>query len=202
MACLFTLAPIRLMYRRNYLLKLLGFVSLIAYLALALLLNLALAHVRDIPPDVLVDVDREALRRLIASRSASGDAVLASVRDRAGVLHRGDGRRTAVRRSVHRYAGLERRWNAASVKYRDAKEELIERLRYIRNDASDASDAMNEAARDLAVCRNGIEPMPEACWAAVLEAPVTRPPPAVPIQNRRLSEIPRELLPTPHRIPR
>lgn len=39
------------------------------------------------------------------------------------------------------------------------------------------------------------DPMPEAYWASVLSEPVTRTrTPGVPIQNRRLSEIPRHVL--------
>jgi hypothetical protein len=149
---LFGLAPIRLMYRRNFLLKILGFVSLIVYLALALLLNLALAHGRERPPDVLVDVDREALRRLIASPVALQEMqswLLFGIGLVFSIVAMADGLLFAD--PYIGYAGLESRWNAASVRYRDAKEELIERLRDIRNDAS---DAMNEAARDLAVRRS------------------------------------------------
>jgi hypothetical protein len=39
------------------------------------------------------------------------------------------------------------------------------------------------------------DPMPDAYWASVLAEPMTRTrPPGVPIQNRRLSEIPRHVL--------
>jgi hypothetical protein len=146
------LAPVRLMYRRNPILKLLGLVSLVAYLALALLINLALAHVREIPPDALVDVDREALRRLIASPFALQEMqswLLFGIGLVFSVVAMADG--LLFFDPYIGYAGLERRWNAASVKYRDAKEELIERLREIRDDAS---DAMNNAERDLAVRRS------------------------------------------------
>jgi hypothetical protein len=49
------------------------------------------------------------------------------------------------------YAGLERRWTEATHKFADARSELIERLRDIREDAT---EAMNEAARDLSVRRS------------------------------------------------
>jgi hypothetical protein len=149
---LFGLAPIRLMNRRNLVLKLLGFLSLVAYLALALLLNLALAHLREIPPDALVEVDTEALRRLIASPFALHEMqswLLFGIGLVFSVVAMADG--LLFFDPYIGYAGLERRWNAASVKYRDAKEELIERLRDIRNDAS---DAMNAAEKDLAVRRS------------------------------------------------
>src|SRR5580692_10555361 len=43
---------IRLINRRNYLLKLIGLVSFLAYLAFAVVLNLTLSHLREIPPAV------------------------------------------------------------------------------------------------------------------------------------------------------
>ena len=49
------------------------------------------------------------------------------------------------------YSGLERRWIEASRQFADARSELIERLRDIREDAT---EAMNEAARDLSVRRS------------------------------------------------
>ena len=48
-------------------------------------------------------------------------------------------------------SGLERRWIEASRQFADARSELIERLRDIREDAT---EAMNEAARDLSVRRS------------------------------------------------
>jgi len=146
------LAPIRLLNRRNVLLKAMGLLSLVAYLALAVLLNLALAHIREIPPDVLVDVDREALRRLIATPFALNEMqswLLFGIGLVFSIVAMADG--LLFFDPYIGYAGLERRWQAASARYRDAKEELIERLRDIRNDAS---DAMNGAERDLAVRRS------------------------------------------------
>lgn len=49
------------------------------------------------------------------------------------------------------YSGLERRWIEASRQFADARSELIERLRDIREDAT---ETMNEAARDLSVRRS------------------------------------------------
>ena len=49
------------------------------------------------------------------------------------------------------YAGLERRWIEATKQFATARSELIERLRDIREDAT---ETMNEAARDLSVRRS------------------------------------------------
>ncbi len=57
------------------------------------------------------------------------------------------------------YTGLERRWVAASKKFTDAKENLIESLRDIRDDAA---EAMNTAARDLTVRRSAFEDLLKA----------------------------------------
>lgn len=149
---LFGLAPIRLMYRRNVISKLLGFIALILYLGLAIGLNLALAHIREIPPDALIDVDREALRRLIETPFGLHDIqswLLFGIGLVFSIIAMADG--LLFFDPYIGYAGLERRWQLASARYRTAKEELIERLRDIRNDAS---DAMNGAERDLAIRRS------------------------------------------------
>jgi hypothetical protein len=49
------------------------------------------------------------------------------------------------------YAGLDRRWVEATQQFSDTRGELIERLRDIREDAT---EIMNEAARDLSVRRS------------------------------------------------
>ena len=61
---LFGLVPIRLINRRNVFLKFLGLVAFLAYLAFAVALNLTLAHLREIPPNIAGDVGHEVLLRL------------------------------------------------------------------------------------------------------------------------------------------
>lgn len=146
------LAPIRLMYRRNIIYKAMGFLSLLAYLTLAVVLNLALAHIREIPPDVLIDVDREALKRLLETPFALHEIqswLLFGIGLVFSIIAMADG--LLFFDPYIGYAGLERRWQSASARYRIAKEELIQQLRDIRNDAS---DAMNGAERDLAIRRS------------------------------------------------
>lgn len=149
---LFGLAPIRLMYRRNIIYKAMGLLSFFAYLALAVLLNLALAHIREIPPDALIDVDREALRRLKDATLALQEIqswLLFGIGLVFSIIAMADG--LLFFDPYIGYAGLERRWQSASARYRTAKEELVQLLRDIRNDAS---EAMNGAERDLAVRRS------------------------------------------------
>ncbi|QHO72327.1 hypothetical protein ACH79_06490 [Bradyrhizobium sp. CCBAU 051011] len=146
------LVPIRLINHRNLVLKVVGTCSLIGYLALVILLNLAIAHVREIPPDALVDVDREALRRLLETPLALHELqswLLFGIGIVFSVASMADGLMTFD--PYIGYTALERRWQAASEKYRNAKDELIERLRGIRDDAA---EAMNNAERDLAVRRS------------------------------------------------
>ena len=60
---------IRLVNRRNYLLKLIGLMSFLAYLAFAATLNLTLSHLREIPPAVSLtdNVGQEVLHRLLTA---------------------------------------------------------------------------------------------------------------------------------------
>jgi hypothetical protein len=151
------LAPIRLMFQRNFFLKILGLLSLLAYLALAVVLNLALAHVREIPPDALVDVDRIALQRLLASPFGLTEMqswLLFGIGFVFSIIAMVDG--LLFFDPVIGYAGVERRWLAVSRKFTDTKDDLIERLREIRDEAS---EAMNAAARDLTVRRSEYEAM-------------------------------------------
>ncbi|QUS38081.1 hypothetical protein RPMA_03840 [Tardiphaga alba] len=146
------LVPIRLLNHRNWLLKFVGLMSLILYLALAVVLNLALAHVREIPPDILVDVDREALRRLIEAPFGLHELqswLLVGIGIVFSVVAMVDGLMTFD--PYIGYTALERRWQTANDRYRNAKDELNERLRDIRDDAA---EAMNGAERDLAIRRS------------------------------------------------
>ena len=66
---------IRLVNRRNYLLKLIGLVSFLAYLAFAVALNLTLSHLREIPPAVSLNdtIGQEVLHRLLTAPLALTD---------------------------------------------------------------------------------------------------------------------------------
>jgi len=66
------LVPIRLLNRRNVFFKCLGLIALLAYLAFACLLNLTLAHLREIPPTASGDVGQEVLLRLLHAPPGSG----------------------------------------------------------------------------------------------------------------------------------
>jgi len=145
---------IRLVNRRNYFLKLIGLLSFLAYLAFAVVLNLTLSHLREIPPSVSVsgDVGQEVLHRLLTAPYALTDVnswVFFSIGLIFSLIAMADG--LLFFDPYIGYAGLERRWIEASRQFANARIELIERLRDIREDAT---ETMNEAARDLSVRRS------------------------------------------------
>lgn len=145
---------IRLVNRRNYLLKLIGLVSFLAYLAFAVTLNLTLSHLREIPPAVSLNdtIGQEVLHRLLTAPAGLTDInswVLFSIGLIFSLIAMADG--LMFFDPYMGYSGLERRWIEASRQFADARVQLIERLRDIREDAT---EAMNEAARDLSVRRS------------------------------------------------
>jgi hypothetical protein len=145
---------IRLVNRRNYFLKLIGLLSFLAYLVFAVALNLTLSHLREIPPSVSVsgDVGQEVLHRLLTAPYALTDVnswVFFSIGLIFSLIAMADG--LLFFDPYIGYAGLERRWIDATRQFANARIELIERLRDIREDAT---ETMNEAARDLSVRRS------------------------------------------------
>jgi len=145
---------IRLVNRRNYFLKLIGLLSFLAYLAFATALNLTLSHLREIPPAVAVsdNVGQEVLHRLLTAPYGLTDInswILFTIGFIFSLIAMADG--LLFFDPYIGYAGLERRWVDATRQFATARSELIERLRDIREDAT---ETMNEAARDLSVRRS------------------------------------------------
>jgi hypothetical protein len=145
---------IRLVNRRNYFLKLIGLLSFLAYLAFAIVLNLTLSHLREIPPTVSVhgDVGQEVLHRLLTAPQGLTDVnswVFFAIGLVFSLIAMADG--LMFYDPYMGYAGLERRWIEATKQFAIARSELIGRLRDIREDAT---EVMNEAARDLSVRRS------------------------------------------------
>ncbi|MGO9360773.1 MAG: hypothetical protein ACLP1D_24390 [Xanthobacteraceae bacterium] len=157
---LWGLIPIRLLNRRFGLLKLLGFISLLAYLAFATILNLTLAHLREIPPMLAGNVGHEVLMRLLHAPLVVNDVntwVFFGIGFIFSIVAMADG---VLFADPHiGYGPLERRWIEARTQYVDAKAELIERLRDIRNAAT---EAMNANFRDLSVRRGEFDAILQA----------------------------------------
>jgi hypothetical protein len=148
---LFGLVPIRLINRRQVFLKFLGLISLLAYLAFAVALNLTLSHLRDMPPTITGDIGHEVLLRLSQNPFSLDDVnswAFFSIGFIFSLVAMADG--LLFTDPYFGYAALERRCIEARDQYTDGKAALIDNLRGIRDTAS---NAMNEAARDLSMRR-------------------------------------------------
>jgi len=148
---------IRLVNRRNIFQKLLGVLSCFAYLAFAVALNLTLAHLREIPPTIGSDVGQEVLRRLQTAPHVLADInswVFFSIGFIFSLVAMADG--LMFFDPYIGYASLERRWLNANNKFADARSELIERLRDIRETST---QTMNDAASSLAARRSDYDSM-------------------------------------------
>ena len=157
---LWGLVPIRLINRRNAFLKLLGLIALIAYLAFAVGLNLTLAHLREIPPNFSGDVGQKVLEQLKQAPHVLQDVnswVFFGIGFIFSLIAMADG--LLFTDPYPGYGALETRWLEASRKYREGKSELIERLRDIRDDAT---EVMNSAAHDLSIRRGEFDAILQA----------------------------------------
>jgi hypothetical protein len=157
---LWGLVPIRLINRRNFFLKLIGLLSGIGYLAFAIALNLTLAHLREMPPTVNGDVGQEVMTQLLNAPLVLNDIiswVFFGIGLIFSLIAMTDG--LLFTDPYFGYASLEQRCNEARAQYTEGKAELIERLREIRDAAS---EAMNGAARDLSVRRGEFDSIIQA----------------------------------------
>jgi hypothetical protein len=149
---LWGMALIRLVYQRNHLLKILGVLLFLVYAVFAVALNLALAHLREIPPTLNGEPGREVLHRLLTAPYMLTDIkswILFGVGFIFSLIAMADG--LLFFDPYIGYAGLERRWIDASKQFAKARSDLIDRLRDVREDAT---EAMNAAMRDLSVRRS------------------------------------------------
>jgi hypothetical protein len=143
---------IRPVYHRNHFLKLIGVLSFLAYLVFAAALNLALAHLREIPPSINIDAGQEVLHRMLTAPHVLTDIkswLLFAIGFIFSLVAMADG--LLFFDPYIGYAGLERRWIEASKQFAQARIDLIERLRDIREDAT---EVMNAAASDLSKRRS------------------------------------------------
>jgi hypothetical protein len=141
-------------------LKLIGLLSGIGYLAFAIALNLTLAHLREMPPTVNGDVGQEVMTQLLNAPLVLNDIiswVFFGIGLIFSLIAMTDG--LLFTDPYFGYASLEQRCNEARAQYTEGKAELIERLREIRDAAS---EAMNGAARDLSVRRGEFDSIIQA----------------------------------------
>jgi hypothetical protein len=157
---LFGLVPIRLLNRRAFFLKILGFLALLLYLAFAIGLNLTLAHLREMPPTLTGDVGEQVLQQLLHAPHVLHDVnswvffgfgfIFSLVAMTDGILFTDP---------YPGYGAMEKRWLEAGQYYTDRKSERIDYLREIRDMAK---DAMNDAAHDLSVRRGEFDSILQA----------------------------------------
>lgn len=154
------LVPIRLINRRNFFVKLIGLASFLLYLAFAIGLNLTLAHLREIPPTVNGDAGQEVMIQLLKAPLVLNDIiswVFFGIGLIFSLIAMTDG--LLFTDPYFGYGSLEQRCNEARAQYTEGKAELVERLRDIRDAAS---EAMNGAARDLSVRRGEFDSIIQA----------------------------------------
>ena len=154
------LVPIRLVNRRNFFVKLIGLLSCIVYPGFAIGLNLTLAHLREMPPTVNGDVGQEVMAVLLRTPLILNDViswVFFGIGLIFSLIAMTDG--LLFTDPYFGYGSLEQRCNEARAQYTEGKAGLVERLREIRDEAS---EAMNGAARDLSVRRGEFDSIVQA----------------------------------------
>ena len=149
---LIAVAGVRELNHRNLLRKLFGLIALLLYLALAVGLNLALAHYREVSASLVSDAGREVVTRLQTRPLAIADVkswlfftlgLLCSLIAFADAF--------LIFDPYPGYAPLEKRRAAAHDAYIRQKNDLIARLLEIRDDAI---EILEEANRDLSIRRS------------------------------------------------
>ncbi len=148
---LIAVAGVRELNHRNLLRKLFGLFSLVCYLALAVGLNLALAHYREVSGSLISDAGREVLLRLQSKPLDIADVkswlffalgILCSLIAFADAF--------LIFDPYPGYGALEKRRADAHDAYIRRKNDLIAKLLEIRDDAV---EILEEANRDLSIRR-------------------------------------------------
>jgi hypothetical protein len=143
---------VRELNHRNYVRKLLGLVSLVAYVALAIGLNLTLAHYREVAGSLVSDAGHEVLMRLRTAPLAIADVkswLFFGVGLMCSLIAFGDS--YLIFDPYPGYGMLEKRRLSAYDAYIRRKNELIATLLEIRDEAI---EILEEANRDLAIRRS------------------------------------------------
>ena len=149
---LIAVVGVRELNHRNPLRKAFGFFALLCYLVLLVAINLSLAHYREVSAEMITDAGREVLLRLktmplglvdFKSWLLFGLGVLCSLIAFADSF--------LIFDPYPGYASLEKRRAGAHDAYIRRKNDLIERLLGIRDEAI---DILEEANRDLSIRRS------------------------------------------------
>jgi hypothetical protein len=143
---------VRELNHRNYLRKLFGLLSLLGYLALAIVLNLTLAHYREAAGSFVSDAGQEVLVRLRTAPLGIADVkswLFFGIGILCSLIAFGDS--FLIFDPYPGYGMLERRRTGAYEAYIRRKNELIAALLAIRDEAI---EILEEANRDLSVRRS------------------------------------------------
>lgn len=150
-ALLFAVFCVRFLVHRSILLKLLGFIGLVAYIALAIVINLALAHYREVSSTVLTGAGAEVIARLRTDPAGLAELnawMLFAIGLLFSIIAFIDG--CYLTDPYPGFAGVRKRLDAARTHYIDRKLDLIDNLRDIRDDHN---AKIEEIVRDLSARR-------------------------------------------------
>jgi hypothetical protein len=142
---------VRWLNHRNNLAKFLGLFSLVFYICFAIGLNLALAHYREVAGTLAEEAGREVVARITASPLGLSDLkswLFFAIGLTFSVIAFGDA--FLIFDPYPGFGSLYTRVDKAHMRYRQAKEALIENLEDIRNNAI---ETMQDANRDLSLRR-------------------------------------------------
>lgn len=146
-ALMFAFFSVRFILHRRLFLKFLGSVGLVAYLGIALFINLALAHYREAAATILTGASKEVMAKLWASPLGLVDLsswALFGIGVLFSVIAFIDG--CSMTDPYPGFAGVQKRLNAAREAYVDRRAELIEDLRDVRDQHN---EKVEQIIRDL-----------------------------------------------------
>jgi hypothetical protein len=150
-ALIFSILCVRFLIHRSILLKFLGLLGLIAYVAIALGVNLALAHYREVSATVFSGAGVEVMTRLKTSPLGLQELnswLLFGVGLMFSLFAFIDG--CYLTDPYPGFAGVQKRLDAARSRYIDRKLDLIDDLRTVRDDHN---EKVQEIVRDLSARR-------------------------------------------------
>ncbi|MFB2563546.1 hypothetical protein [Rhizobium sp. IMFF44] len=151
MALIFSFFCVRFLVHRFFALKLLGLLGLVAYVAVALGINIALAHYREVSATILSGAGAEVIQRLKAAPLGLQELnswMLFAIGLMFSLVAFIDG--CYLTDPYPGFAGVQKRLDAARDNYIDRKLDLIEDLREIRDDHN---GKIEEIIRDLSLRR-------------------------------------------------
>ncbi|MFT4183184.1 MAG: hypothetical protein QM636_14850 [Rhizobium sp.] len=150
-ALIFSFFCVRFLVHRSFLLKLLGLLGLVAYVAVALGINIALAHYREVSATILSGAGMEVIQRLKTAPLGLQELnswMLFAIGLMFSLVAFIDG--CYLTDPYPGFAGVQKRLDAARNSYIDRRVDLIDDLRDIRDEHN---SKIEEIIRDLSMRR-------------------------------------------------